>query len=46
MAIILHVYQFVISSLIGLVGLQKLGENISSLALKSSSRQQQKPIEQ
>lgn len=41
-AIILHVYQFVISSLIGLVGLERLGENIGSLAAKSSRRQKSK----
>jgi len=40
-ALILHVYQFVMSSLIGLVGLEKLGENITSLASKSSSRQKE-----
>ena len=41
-AIILHAYQFVISSLLGLVGLERLGENIGSLALKSSRRQELK----
>lgn len=38
-AFILHVYQFVVSSLLGLVGLERLGENISSITLKSSQRQ-------
>ena len=36
MAVILHVYQFVMSSLFGLAGLERLGENIGSLASRSS----------
>jgi uncharacterized protein (TIRG00374 family) len=42
MALILHVYQFVLSSLFGLAGLEQLGENIASLATKSSRRQEPK----
>ncbi|MGB4594804.1 MAG: lysylphosphatidylglycerol synthase transmembrane domain-containing protein [Anaerolineaceae bacterium] len=40
MAVILHVYQFVLSSLFGLIGLERLGENIGSLASRSSRRQE------